>query len=310
VDLVAELPGTVELGNIQRRLVAALPEAKRVRQVIGARVPGLRMTLRGLDVDIVVVPTEDPAYAEAAAIALSAITDADAVLDLVRADHGKFALLARQVKTWAAARGLDSAPFGGLPGLAWSILSARTVVGGDASLAAFFEQWAAWDWREPILTPTEPIRSCTAQVGPGMRDLLVEELFRGWELTQDDQLADRLCDQPLLHRRHAAWAVVTVQGAGETDLDDMLGRARGRMRALISQIEVASPSADVHGWPRPLDADAREVRYVIGLGRIPLDRRQLAEIADRWAKGMPGVSVEWLEGGGVGSLTTVGVFER
>jgi poly(A) polymerase Pap1 len=310
VDLVAELPGTVDLSDIQHRLVGALPEAAHVRQVIGARVPGLRMTLSGLDVDLVVVPTGDPAYAEAAAIALSAVTDADAVLDLVRADHGKFARLARQVKTWAAARGLDSAPFGGVPGLAWSILTAQTIVRGEASLAAFFEQWAAWDWREPILTPTEPIRSCTAQVGPAIADLLVEELYRGWELTQDDQLLDRLCDAPPLHRRHAAWAVVTVQPTSEAALDDTLGRARGRMRALISQIEVASPTADIHGWPRPLDADARQVRYVIGLGRAPLDRGRFAEIADRWAKGMRGVSVEWVEGGGVGSVTTVGVFER
>ena len=310
VDLVAELPGTVELGEIQRRLLAALPEATHVREVIGARVPGLRMTLSGLDVDLVVVPTEDPAYAEAAAIALSAITDADAVLELVRADHGKFVRLARQVKSWAAARGLDSAPFGGLPGLAWSLLAAQTVVPGDASLAAFFEQWAAWDWREPILTPTEPIRSCTAQVGPGMRDLLVEELFRGWELTQDDQRSDRLCDPPPLHRRHASWAVVTVQATSEAALDNTLGRAHGRMRALISHFEAANPTADIHGWPRPLDADARQVRYVIGLGRAPLDRRQFGEIADRWTKGMPGVSVDWVEGSGVGSLTTVGVFER
>jgi 2'-5' RNA ligase len=310
VDLVAELAGTVDLSVIQHRLVAALPEATHVRQVVGARVPGLRMTLSGLDADLVVVPTGDPAYAEAAAIALSAVTDADAVLDLVRADHGKFARLVRQVKRWAAARGLDSAPFGGVPGLAWSILAAQTVVRGDASLAAFFEQWAAWDWREPILTPTEPIRSCTAQVGPAMADLLIEELYRGWELAQDDQLIDRLCDPPPLHRRHAAWAVVTVQATSEAALDDALGRVRGRMRALISQIEVASPTADMHGWPRPLVADARQVRYVIGLGRAPLDRRRFAEVAERWAKGMPGVSVEWVEGGGVGSLTTVGVFER
>ena len=310
VDLVAELPGTVDLGEMQRRLVAALPEATHVRQVVGARVPGLRMTLSGLDVDLVVVPSEDPAYGEAAAIALSAVTDADAVLDLVGGDHWKFARLARQVKSWAAARGLDSAPFGGLPGLAWSLLAAQTVARGGASLTAFFEQWAAWDWREPILTPTEPIRSCTEQVGPGMRDLLVEELFRGWELTQDDQRSGQLCDPPPLHRRHAAWAVVTVQATSEAALDDTLGRARGRMRALISQLEAASPTADIHGWPRPLDADAHQVRYVIGLGRTPLDRHQFAAIAERWTKGMPGVSVEWVEGGAVGSLTTVGVFER
>jgi len=143
-----------------------------------------------------------------------------------------------------------------------------------------------------------------------MADLLVEELYRGWELTQDDHLLDRLCDPPPLHRRHAAWAVVTVQATSEAALDDMLGRARGRMRALIAQLEAVTPAVDIHGWPRPQYADVGQVRHVIGLGRTPLHRRRFAEIADRWAKGMPGVSVDWVEGGGVGSMTTVGMFER
>ncbi|KIF05695.1 hypothetical protein PL81_11750, partial [Streptomyces sp. RSD-27] len=104
---------------------------------------------------------------------------------------------------WARARGLDSAPFGGLPGLAWSVLAARTVrEAGDRSPAAlrreFFGSWAAWDWNRPVsldpaadtgagtgpvtvLTPSAPVRSCTAQVGAGLRDLLVRELYESWE---------------------------------------------------------------------------------------------------------------------------------
>ncbi|MBR7825530.1 DUF504 domain-containing protein [Actinospica sp. MGRD01-02] len=331
VDLVTDFPGAVDLGEIGRRLVRALPEATHVRQVVGARVPGLRLDVGGLGVDLVVVPSGSPAYAEAAAIALSALTDAEAVLDVVRADPATFAQLARQVKTWAKARGLDSAPFGGLPGLAWAVLAARTVARGtDVTVAGFFAQWAAWDWRRPValdgaageptpepvrvLTPTAPVRSCTAQVGPAARDLLVEELYRGWELTQTDQpfeeISRRLCEPPPLHRRHAAWALVTIEALPGKDLDDALGRVRGRMRALILQLEAASSSAAIHAWPRPLSADAHEVRYAIGLGRTPLDRRELAEIAESWAKGMRGVRVEWREGGEVGSLTAVGVFER
>ena len=59
------------------------------------------------------------------------------------------------MKAWARARGLDSAPFGGLPGLAWTVLAARTVreagelPPGDL-LRHFFGSWAAWDWREPV----------------------------------------------------------------------------------------------------------------------------------------------------------------
>ena len=66
-----------------------------------------------------------------------------------------FAGLARQVKAWARARGLDSAPFGGLPGP--GLGGARGAHGArgrgpaaaDALLREFFGTWAAWDWREP-----------------------------------------------------------------------------------------------------------------------------------------------------------------
>jgi len=329
VDLVAALPGvidTVDPAAIQSRLTAALSEATHVRQVIGARVPGLRLTVGELSVDLVIVPigAVDPAEAverrtelgEAAATALSAVSDADAVLRHVGADHAAFATLARQVKGWAAARGLDSAPFGGLPGLAWSVLAARTAASGEASPQRFFEQWAAWDWHRPItladadaapapassisiLTPTAPIRSCTTQVGPALRDLLIEELYRAWEITQETTNLDlHLCEPPPLHRRHAAWARVSIRAGSEAAFDDVLGRTRGRIRALITELEALSLSSAVHAWPRPQHASgAQTASYVIGLGQRPPNRQQLADVATRWTSGLPGVSVDWLEGG-------------
>lgn len=177
LDLVAALPGAVELAAIQAQLAAELPEATDVCEVVGARVPGLRLRVDGLEVDLVVVATGsmDPAEAverraelgEAAAIALSAVSDADAVVASVGAHGPAFARLATQVKAWAKARGLDSAPFGGLPGLAWSVLAARTAAeAGDLPpgdlLRHFFATWAAWDWREPVGSAgdsTEPLPS-------------------------------------------------------------------------------------------------------------------------------------------------------
>lgn len=126
LDLVAALPGTVDMAQVRGKVAAGLPEATRVRQVTGARVPGLRFRVGALDVDLVVVATGglDPAEAvgrrtelgEAAAVALSAVSDADAVLELA-GDHDRFAGLAREVKAWARARGLDSAPSAACP--AW-----------------------------------------------------------------------------------------------------------------------------------------------------------------------------------------------
>ncbi|MBT2458835.1 poly(A) polymerase [Streptomyces sp. ISL-86] len=334
LDLVAALPGTPGSAEVRERVAAALPEAERMREVTGARVPGLRFRVAGLDVDLVVVATGDldPAQAparraelgEAAAVALSAVSDADAVRDFVRAEHAAFARLAREVKAWARARGLDSAPFGGLPGLAWAVLAARTVreagasgLSPEALLREFFGTWAAWDWRDPVgllpegpsgadpvtvLTPSAPVRSCTAQVGPGLRDLLGRELYAAWELLEADPraFAGALAAPPL-HRRHAAWSVVTVQADGPREFEEHRGRMRGRMRALLGALaEGGAP--DAHAWPRPFEVAPTLARYAIGLGAAPPDAARLGALAAHWSSDLPGVEVSWAECGAVPSL--------
>ncbi|WP_330174147.1 RNA repair domain-containing protein [Streptomyces sp. NBC_01498] len=324
LDLVAALPGAVvDMDEIRGRVAAALPAgASAVREVLGARVPGLRFAVGELGVDLAVVATGDLDPASAverraelggpAAVALSAVSDAAAVRDAVGDRHDAFARLARDVKTWARARGLDSAPFGGTPGPAWAVLAARTVADGGSLdhgelLRDFFGSWAAWDWRiqvgladgaasttapVTVLTPTAPVRSCTEQVGPGQRDLLVRELYRAWELLEDTGALVSV--PPPLHRRHAAWAVVTVN----TRRPDTLGRFRGRVRALLTALEAAG-ARDAHAWPRPFATDAHSVRYAIGLGADPPDAATLAGIVEPWGRGLRDVDVAWAAGGDV-----------
>ncbi|OKK17403.1 polynucleotide adenylyltransferase [Streptomyces sp. CB00455] len=339
LDLVAALPGSVAIAEVRERVAAAFAGAERLREVPGARVPGLRLRVAQLDVDLVVVATGamDPSRAvarrrelgERAALALGAVSDAGAVREAVGAEHAAFARLAREVKAWARARGLDCAPFGGLPGLAWAVLAARTVreaadLSPEALLLDFFGRWAAWDWREPValpgaaapaglngrtppgpvtvLTPSEPVRSCTAQVGPGLRDLLGRELYRAWELLEagcGDPAALRRT--PPLHRRHAAWAVVSVRAGTEADFEDALGRARGRLLALLGALEQAG-TAGVHAWPHPFEAGPRLVRLAIGLGATPPDAAGLAAVAGPWSRGLPGVEVAWAACGEVPDL--------
>lgn len=336
LDLVAVLPGTPEPDDVRRRVTAGLPEAERMREVTGARVPGLRFRVGPLEVDLAVVGcgSLEPGRAlarraelgEAAAVALSALSDAEAVRDATGTEHtAAFSRLAREVKAWARARGLDSAPFGGLPGIAWAVLAARTVREAGpmdpASLRReFFARWAAWDWRDPVvllpqpggppvgaaavtvLTPSEPVRSCTAQVGPGMRDLLVRELYRAWEALEADPGAfDAVLAAPPLHRRHAAWAVVTVRTPAAGGFEDALGRARGRLRSLLGALEEAG-LADAHAWPRPFEAGPGLVRYAVGLGSAPPDAAWLARRAAPWSSGLPGVEVTWAPGGDVPDL--------
>ncbi|RSS79593.1 poly(A) polymerase [Streptomyces sp. WAC06614] len=349
LDLVAALPGRPEPAWSAGRVAAALPEAVGLREVVGARVPGLRCAVAGLTVDLALVATGELPPAEAvarradlgaaAAVALSAVTDAEALRTAVAAHHPAFATLTRRVKAWARARGLDSAPHGGLPGLAWSILTARTVTDADASLTPdallrhFFATWAAWDWRRPValaaggeepgggsgagaaavtvLTPSAPVRSCTTQVGPGFRDLLVAELYRAWELLEDPpagQQAD-LVAAPPLHLRHAAWAVITVRARDERRLTATAGRVRGRVRALLALLEEAG-FPDVHAWPRPLPTTGLTAapttglvqRWAVGLGPVPPTPTALAAVAARWSADLPDVEVTWCEGGGVPTL--------
>ncbi|MFF3288265.1 poly(A) polymerase [Streptomyces sp. NPDC003023] len=315
LDLVAALPGAPAPADVRQRLCAALPDARNVREVTGARVPGLRFDFEGLGVDLVVVATGtvDPGEAvgrraelgEASAVALSAVSDANEVLASVPGRSEVFARLTGQVKAWARARGLDSAPFGGLPGIAWSVLAARTVrEAGDLPpeelLRHFFATWAAWDWRQPvggteatglpvtIMTPTEPVRPCSDQVTAGMRDLITQELFRAWELLESGAPDEPLLAPPPLHRRHAAWAVVTVAPGDQ-------GPVRGRMRALLT----ALTAPGVHAWPRPFTTDP--LRYAVGLGSTPPDATRLAEIAAPWLRGLSGTTVSLADCGEIPS---------
>jgi poly(A) polymerase len=334
LDLVLVVPGEVDLDDIRGRVAAALPEATGMREVVGARVPGLRLRVGPLGVDLIVVGSGGLPPAEAvtrraelpepSAIALSAVSDAAAVRAAVEHRHERFARLARQVKAWARARGLDSAPHGGLPGLAWCVLAARTVCESDetselALLRAFFGTWAAWDWRNPvalpdhpvvgggplsIVTPTAPVRSCTEQVSAGWLEVLTQELYEAWELVEGDgDVWPALLAPPPLHRRHAAWAIVIVQAIAGEHLDRSAGRVRGRLRSLLSALEAAGVE-DAFAWPRSLAATSGQdtVRTVIGLGRTPPDRGGLAELSRAWRAGLPGCDVEWVDGGSVPTL--------
>ncbi|MFE6866161.1 RNA repair domain-containing protein [Kitasatospora sp. NPDC057692] len=346
LDLVAVLPGRADLAGIRARLAALLPHARELREVRGARVPGLRFTVDGLEVDLAVVssgavaPAEAVArraeLGEAAAVALSAVTDAQAIRSAVGDRHDRFVRLARQVKAWARARGLYSAPFGQLPSLAWTVLAARTVLRADAHdgdlFPYFAETWAGWDWRDPIslhgdrtdphpgpvtvLTPSAPVRSCTTQLGPDARDLLTEELYRAWEITTDHadhtdrtdrtDHADRtdrtdrtdpwprLLAPPPLHRRHAAWAVVTTG-------PESLGIVRGRLRALLTALE-EDGTTGLHAWPRPYRTADGRTALAIGLGPAPPGADRLAALATPWSRGLPGVHVTHTDGGAVPTL--------
>ncbi|MDW5325816.1 hypothetical protein [Plantactinospora sp. KLBMP9567] len=106
---------------------------------------------------------------------------------------------------------------------------------------------------------------------------------------------------PPLHRRHAAWAVLTVRAVRGEAFSVTLGRVRGRVRALLTAVERAG-AAEPHAWPRPFERTPELARYVIGLSPTPPDPVRLAEAAAPWTAGLPGATVDWLPGGDVPTL--------
>ncbi|GAA2686235.1 MULTISPECIES: RNA repair domain-containing protein [Actinosynnema] len=297
LDLVAVVPG--EPGRLPGPW--APPGAVDVRVVNGARGPGVRAVVEpGLGVDIAVVGSGVVPVGEAVArraetggeVALGAVGDVEAIRAAVSGFEERFTALAREVKAWARLKGLDSAPFGGLPGVAWAVLAAVSArEADDDPLTHFFGTWAAWDWRRAVsldgdagpargamtvLTPGFPARDCAEQVGEDFLELLTAELYRAWEFPESRR------ERPELHRRHRAWAIARADDAG---------RLRGRVRVLLDLLAEAG-APDAHAWPRPVGGG-----FAVGLGRTPPDAVELARVAGEWAVGLRGGSLRWHDGG-------------
>ena len=309
LDLVAAVPGAPDIAELEQRVAVAVGARSgtrsgmlcRVRQMVGARVPGLRIVTPGLDADLVLAPVGAVPVTEAVgrraelgetiAASLSAVSDAEALSALRPGAH------VRVVKAWAHARGLDAAPLGGLPGLAWAVMAARC-----RDLTDFFETWAAHDWQQPIPTPTPPVRDLAQHVTAAVRDLITEELYDAWEtVTASRDALPALLAPPPLHRRHRRWAVVTLLADDIEQRDVLEGRVRGRMRSLLTALEDAQVT-EVHAWPWPFHATDTELRFAIGLGRFPPTREGLEAITKHWLRGLTGVGVRLVDNGEVPTL--------
>lgn len=136
-----------------------------------------------------------------------------------------------------------------------------------------------------VLTPTAPVRSCTAQVSAAGRDLLTAELYRAWEIVESgDDPRPLLCAPPSLPELHPSWALASVVTGGPDE-----GRLRGRLLTLRAALAEAG-AADCRIWPRPLTAGGR-TGYAIGLGTRPPDTFRLAEIGAEVLRGIRDASL-------------------
>jgi endonuclease/exonuclease/phosphatase family metal-dependent hydrolase len=313
-------PGTLE--QLRERLIS-LAGVSRLRPVIAARVPGFEFRYHvgasgPIEVDLTVASSDG----EAGAIAKSACSDADQFgVVLSSPQFHRFVRLARWVKACARAKGLASAPFGGLPGLGWLVLAAETVRRTTLSeplplLQAFFAEWAAKDWREAvslgggepsssqgpitILTPTAPVRSLSEQIDQGGLQIMTDELYAAWLVVEsavdlESALGSLICAPPL-HRQHAAWALVKLVTSqpNQHQADDLLGFVRGRMNALLRLLR-QSGRLDVRAWPYARESSQGH-ELLIGLGRNPLSRTELCDLCQDWVAARSGIAIEWHAG--------------
>ena len=324
LDLLLTLSASWTFEHLREKL-ATLTEVSRLRSVVAARVPGFEFRYhagpRAIDVDLTVVP----AGAQESALARSACSDADQFgLVLSSTQFPRFLRLARIIKAWARAKGLASAPFGGLPGLGWLVLAAETVRRSSLSepqalLKAFFAEWAVNDWRAvvslggadgstqrsscapmTILTPTSPVRSLSEQVDEGGLQILTDELYVAWTAVDGapdlESALGALLSAPELHRQHAAWARVLLEPKeqGHAQTDDLLGFARGRMNALLRVLRQAG-GPSIRAWPYARETSTG-CELLIGLGRNPLSRTELYDLSRDWVAARTGVALEWLAG--------------
>ncbi|MCB9697493.1 MAG: DUF504 domain-containing protein [Alphaproteobacteria bacterium] len=310
-DADLDLVGTGEPREVARRL-RALEGAGSVRVLEATRALGVQLEVDGVGVDLALIAGDE----EQRAVASTAIDDARAWLEAVgdRVDEAR--ALLRVVKAWARVQGLDAAPFGGLPGVGWAVLVARTVLdapAGAVTPAAFFERWAGhpdgtWVTLGPtpddegtglrVACPAAPLRSCSDTVGPAGMRLLREALLAAWMACEDARdPSEELLRPPDLHRTHRAWLLVEARAEAAL-LPDVVGRARGRFRQLLATLEDQGGLAP-RAWPWPVAHGADQRTWAIALGHVA---RSALDLARDWVSGMPGVSARISDAGGVPTL--------
>ncbi len=290
VDLVCP---TLDASTVRQRLLAVLHPSDRdlVVPVVKNGLPGFRAWSGSTVVDVSI--GDHPQV-------VSALADADALLAFVGDRVDPFRELLRVVKGFARAHALDDAAWGGVEGLAWAVLAARSTcespdLRGPDLVHAFFARWASHDWNTPvsleaddvresgaeapdapvcIRTPTAPVRTITTRARRGPFE---DALLHAWALLEDGGHPHDLFRPLPFHRRHPFALVVDC-----TDRT-AAGHARGRGRALLDGTGAMPMPGRPHvlGLSGPDDADTPDAPGFADALAVAVD----------WARPLPGVTV-------------------
>jgi len=179
VDMLCLGPRQLRREDFFGSLAEALRRCPAVTELVAvpdARVPLVRMRIRGVEVDLLYarlasagrpeeVDIADDSVLdgmdEASALSVAGARVAGAIMSLVP-DQAAFCAALRFVKLWAKGRCVYSNTLGYLGGVSWAILVARVcqlypAAAPSTLVAKFFRVYSAWRWPAPVaLRPAAP----------------------------------------------------------------------------------------------------------------------------------------------------------
>ncbi|XP_053696868.1 poly(A) polymerase type 3-like [Sabethes cyaneus] len=208
---------------------------------------------------------------------LNGVRVTEEILRLVP-DIDSFRLALRVIKLWAKSRGIYSSLMGYLGGISWTILLARTCQLHPNATAAtlvhnFFLVFSGWDWSQlvrlkqvgtvvsikrsslmPIITPVDPQENTAFKVSRSARQMIIDELHRGKQVTDEIMLTkaagwDKLFAAPSFFFKYRHFIVLLASSNNADDHRGWCGLVECRIITLIRDLE-CQPHINFHVNPK------------------------------------------------------------
>ena len=308
IDLVCLAPLRYTRQEFQQDFyprLQSLPEAHYCSGIFRAKVPLIKLIMRGIRIDLQYANTDQDISSfrpelldEATLLGLNAYKNNEMLLGLVPSvDH--FRALLRCVRVWAKKRGLYSGILGFLGGAAWSILCAKICmlypsVSEIELVRNFFKVYSQWDWTVPIclnpeqgsgfaygthqalmsvLTPAAPCYNAAYTLTSSSFCCIVQELELGYKIVKDvgegNQEWGALFEEIDFFQQYRHLIKVTIQAAECNEYETWQGLVFSRIKYLILDLECSYPQPLVTMYSRPFDTHKKYNRfsqtYYIGL---------------------------------------------
>ncbi|XP_053696856.1 poly(A) polymerase type 3-like [Sabethes cyaneus] len=294
IDAICVAPRNVERADYFGsffELLKRQPEVIGCRTVKSTTVPIIEMKFDGIEIDLSFaqlkldeVPdnfdffdeTQLDEYDHKSQHSVRGVQVTEQILRLVP-NIDTFRLTLRVIKLWAKRRGIYSHILGYLSGVSWTLLVARTCQLHPNATAAtlvhnFFLEFSGWDWSQAVKQITDnenflvgfclmtiviPIqrRDNTANVSHSVRQMIIDELHRGKEVTDEIMLTkaagwDKLFAAPGFFNKYRHYIVLLVSSNNANDHLRWCGLVEFKILTLIAILKRNPQIALTHVNPK------------------------------------------------------------